>query len=63
MVAKSRENFESAERYWSGKPSLASVDAIVERMKARRPWERLEICRPKPSPKDWQAQQGQEAGE
>jgi hypothetical protein len=60
VVAKSQENFESSKRYWAGKPCLAAVDAIVERMKARDR-ARLEICHRKPSPKDWQAQEGQEA--
>jgi hypothetical protein len=54
VVAKNKEHFESAERFWAGTPSLAAVDAIVERMRARER-ERLEIYHPTPTPKDYPA--------
>jgi hypothetical protein len=31
----SKEDFESAERFWSGKPSLDALDAQVSKMKER----------------------------
>lgn len=41
MVAKSKEDFKSAERFWSGKPSLDAVELIVAKMKEREAMEEI----------------------
>jgi hypothetical protein len=35
VVAKNKEAFESAERFWSGKTSLDALEALVADMKRR----------------------------
>lgn len=46
MVAKSKEAFESAERFWSGEPSQDALEALVADMKRR------EALKPRPMSKE-----------
>ena len=45
-TSKNKEAFESAERFWSGKPSLENVEKLVARMKGREAVREIHIQAP-----------------